>query len=134
MKHLPGSHHTLGKSLASVLFACAGLFGVTTMVVIPSASADMVAYLVNVTVRPGYNFPNADAALNDGYGIYDKVSGGRTYAQIMDDVRADFATSDDYQASYLIGQAVNELCPALIWQLRNSSCALPAAARGHPDR
>jgi hypothetical protein len=27
----------------------------------------------------------------------------------------------DYQASYLITQAVNELCPALIWQLRNSA-------------
>jgi hypothetical protein len=32
----------------------------------PSAHADQVAYLVNVTVRPGYNFTNAAAAL--GYG------------------------------------------------------------------
>lgn len=91
------------------------------MVIAPRARADVVAYLVNVTVRPGYNFANADAALNYGYGICDKVSGGRTYAQVMDDVRADFTTSDDFQASYLIGQAVNELCPALIWQLRNSA-------------
>ncbi|MCV7176339.1 DUF732 domain-containing protein, partial [Mycolicibacterium sphagni] len=26
------------------------------------AHADDIGYLVNVTVRPGYNFPNADAA------------------------------------------------------------------------
>lgn len=28
----------------------------------PPAGADVLAYLVNVHVRPGYNFPNADAA------------------------------------------------------------------------
>jgi hypothetical protein len=39
----------------------------------------------------------------------------------MGDIKADFNTSDDYQASYLISQAVNELCPALIWRLRNSA-------------
>jgi Protein of unknown function (DUF732) len=87
----------------------------------PSARGDVVAYLIGVTVRPGYNFPNADAALSYGHGICDKVSQGRTYAQVMGDVKADFNTSDDYQASYLISQAVNELCPALIWQLRNSA-------------
>ena len=37
---------------------------------------------------------------------------------------------DDYQAAYLINQAVNELCPALIWQLRNSA----AHYTGGPDR
>jgi Protein of unknown function (DUF732) len=121
MRHRSESHHTLGKSLASVFFACAGLFGVATVAVAPCARADVVAYLVNVTVRPGYNFPNADAALSYGYGICDKVSGGRTYAQVMGDVKADFNTSDEYQASYLITQAVNELCPALIWQLRNTA-------------
>jgi hypothetical protein len=39
----------------------------------------------------------------------------------MGDVKADFNTSDEYQASYLISQAVNDLCPALIWRLRNSA-------------
>jgi len=82
---------------------------------------DVVAYLVNVHVRPGYNFPNADAALSYGYGICDKVAAGRAFPDLMADVRADFNTSDDYQAMYLISQAVNELCPAQIWQLRNSA-------------
>jgi Protein of unknown function (DUF732) len=112
---------TLAKSLALVFFGCAAVFGVATSALAPCARADVVAYLVNVHVRPGYNFPNADAALSYGYGICDKVSGGRGYPQVMEDVKADFSTSDEYQASYLISQAVNELCPALIWQLRNSA-------------
>jgi hypothetical protein len=32
----------------------------------PCVNADVVAYLVNVHARPGYNFPNAEAAI--GYG------------------------------------------------------------------
>lgn len=51
----------------------------------------------------------------------DKVGQGRAYPQVMGDVKADFTTTDDYQASYLITQAVDELCPALIWQLRNTA-------------
>jgi hypothetical protein len=107
--------------LAAVFFAWAGLFGIATLASAPSVRADVVAYLVNVTVRPGYNFANADAALSYGNGICGKVSAGRRYAQVMGDVKADFHTSDEYQASYLISQAVNELCPALIWQLQNSA-------------
>ena len=37
------------------------------------------------------------------------------YPQLMVEVKADFNTSDEYQASYLISQAAQELCPALIW-------------------
>ena len=85
------------------------------------ARADAVAYLVNVTVRPGYNFANADAALAYGQDVCGKVEQGRSYSQIVSDVSADFNTADEFQASYLINQAVNELCPALIWQLRNSA-------------
>jgi hypothetical protein len=87
----------------------------------PPAHADAVAYLLNVTVRPGYHFPNADAALAYGHGICDKFAATRMYAQLIGDIKTDFNTSDEYQAAYLINQAVNELCPALIWQLRNSA-------------
>ena len=87
----------------------------------PAGYADAVAYLVNVTVRPGYNFANADAALAYGDTICDKVAAGRGYPQIMGDVKSDFSTSNEYQASYLITQAVNELCPAQIWALRTSA-------------
>jgi calcineurin-like phosphoesterase len=121
MQHRSAFHRTLAKSLAGGVSACAGLLSVATLGLAPFARADVVAYLVNVHVRPGYNFPNADAALGYGYGICDKVSAGRAYAQVMGEVKADFATSDEFQASYLINQAVNELCPAQIWQLRNSA-------------
>lgn len=87
----------------------------------PPARADAVAYLVNVTVRPGYHFANADDALAYGRRLCDGVAAGRTYPQLMGDVKTDFANPDDYQASYLITQAVNELCPAQIWPLRTSA-------------
>jgi hypothetical protein len=72
--------------------------GYSAAAVAPTVRAVAVAYLVKVTVRPGYNFPNAEAALSYGHGICDKVSAGRTYAQVIADVTADFATSDEYQA------------------------------------
>lgn len=85
------------------------------------AHADAVAYLFNVTVRPGYNFPNADTALAYGNGVCAKISQGRTYSQLVSETMSDFATTDEYQAVYLINQAANELCPQLIWQLRQSA-------------
>ncbi len=98
------------------------LLGVTAAVATaPPASADTVAYLVNVTVRPGYNFPNSDAALNYGRGVCERVRGGAPFALLARDVTADFSSTDEYQGTYLISQAVNELCPELIWQLRNSA-------------
>jgi hypothetical protein len=106
--------------LVGSMMAIAAAFGSLT-VAAGSAHADEVAYLVNVTVRPGYNFANGDAAIAYGRGICDKISHGRGFGQIVDDVKADFHTADDYQGSYLISQAAQELCPNLIWQLRNSA-------------
>jgi hypothetical protein len=74
-----------------------------------------------VTVRPGYNFANADDAIRYGQGICDKVGQGRAYGDVLSDLKVDFNTSDDHQAAYLVNQAVNESCPAMIWQLRNSA-------------
>lgn len=98
----------------------------------PVSHADATAYLIGVTVRPGYNFPNADAALGYGYGICDKVAAGQPFGQVMGDVRGDFGNHDDYQASYLISQAVNELCPAQIWQLRKSAAHYQSPPGVHP--
>ncbi|MDF2824282.1 MAG: hypothetical protein K0R68_1690, partial [Mycobacterium sp.] len=52
----------LALSGVVAVVACAGAIGVA-----PAAQADQIGYLVNVTVKPGYNFPNADAALGYGY-------------------------------------------------------------------
>ena len=87
----------------------------------PRAHADTVAYLFNVLVRPGYGFGNADEALAYGNLLCGQVAQSRGYAEIIAEAKADLNTSDDYQASYLISQAVNELCPQHIWQLRNSA-------------
>ena len=112
------------KSLVAALLM--GLFSAVALA--PSANADVVAYLVNVHVRPGYNFPNADAAIGYGNTICDRVAAKMSYAQLVDQVKADFNTADYYQGAYLINQAVNELCPAQIWQLRQSAAGytLPA--------
>lgn len=85
------------------------------------ARADSVAYLVNVTVRPGYNFANADAALSYGYGLCDQIAAGTGFSQLVNTVKTDFNTGDDFQATYLLSQASQELCPAQIWQLRQSA-------------
>ena len=108
--------HSRSSRCAAVVAAIIAAF--TTS---PRANADTVAYLVNVTMRPGYDFPDADAALSYGYLICDRVAGGSSYADGIAAVQRDFATGDDYQAAYLINQAVNELCPARIWQLRQSA-------------
>jgi hypothetical protein len=94
----------------------------------PSANADVVAYLVNVHVRPGYNFPSAEAAIGYGQSICDRVAARMSYARLVDQVNADFNSADYYQGGYLINQAVNELCPAQIWQLRQSAAGYTVPA------
>jgi hypothetical protein len=103
-------------AVAAVLATAATAFSPAT-----PANADSVAYLVNVHVRPGYNFPNADAAIGYGNTICDRVAAKMSYSQLVDQVKADFHTTDYYQGAYLINQAVNELCPAQVWQLRQSA-------------
>jgi hypothetical protein len=103
---------TITSAVLLILAATAGM---------PRAHADSVAYLIDVTMRPGYNFASADAALAYGQQLCDKVSGGRSYTDLIADVKSDFNTSDEFQTSYLIDKAINELCPAQIWQLRRTA-------------
>jgi uncharacterized protein YebE (UPF0316 family) len=110
-----------------VLAAAMGV-GLGALVALPAANADAVGYLVNVTVRPGYNFANADQALDYGHGVCDKIAAGTSYAQVIGDIKADFNTSDDFQASYLVSQSAQELCPAQIWQLRQSAASYTPSA------
>lgn len=129
------------RSLTGVVAASIGLLGIPSIAALPRVSADpnsdyppepskVVAYLWNVTVRSGYDFANRDEALDYGYGICRKVSEGHSYAKMIEDVKTDFDNSDEYQAEYLITQAVNELCPAQIWQLRKSASHYGPADRG----
>jgi hypothetical protein len=96
----------------------------TTLACIPSASAapaPEVEYVYDVMVRRHYNFPNSGEAVNYGYGICQKVTQGERYAQVMDDVKNDVLPNDQFAANYLVSYAIQLLCPAQIWQLRNSA-------------
>lgn len=86
-----------------------------------AAPAPEVEYLYDITVRRQYSFANADDAINYAHGICDKVRHGASYAHVMGDVKNDVRPNDEYAANYLISYAVNLLCPAQLWQLRNSA-------------
>jgi hypothetical protein len=107
---------------AAFLLAASAIAG-GAQPLVPRAQAapdPRVEYLYDVAVRRQYNFPNNDA-VGYGYGICDKVSGGEGYAQVMGDVKRDVTPNDEFAANYLVSYAVNLLCPAQIWQLRNSA-------------
>ena len=108
------SARSRGMALGSVV-------AVATLTLAPVAHADVVAYIVNVDVRPGYDFANADAAVAYGQSLCDRVIAGDSYAKVVEDVRHDFKSPDPYQGEYLVAQSVNELCPAQVWQLRQSA-------------
>ena len=86
-----------------------------------AAPAPEVEYTYDVMVRRHYNFANPDQAIEYGHGICDKVSRGQSYGQVMGDVKRDVMPNDEFAANYLVSYAVNLLCPAQIWQLRNSA-------------
>jgi hypothetical protein len=81
------------RPLAQVAIAAGVPIRGTLSVTAPTAGVDAVAYLLNVTVRPGYNFANADEALAYGHGICDRIARGDDYASIARDVKVDFNTS-----------------------------------------
>jgi hypothetical protein len=108
-------------SLVALLVAMVTLGGAQTPAPpAQAAPAPEVEYIYDVAVRRHYNFPNNDA-LGYGHGICDKVTRGESYAQVMSDVKSDVTTNDEFATNYLVSYSVNLLCPAQIWQLRNSA-------------
>jgi hypothetical protein len=110
-------------SLAALIVVTAAVGGAAQTVAprAQAAPAPDVEYLYDVTVRRHYNYPNDSDALSYGYGICDKVSRGESYAKVMGDVKSEVTPTDEFAANYLVSYAVNLLCPAQIWQLRNSA-------------
>ncbi|MGA5537990.1 DUF732 domain-containing protein [Mycolicibacterium nivoides] len=94
-----------------------GTFGAASAGAVPAAE---VEYTYNVVVRRHFDFPNNDA-LGYGFGICDKVTRGVSYAAILADVTRDVSPNDETAANYVVSYAVGILCPAQIWQLRNSA-------------
>lgn len=112
-----------GSWLAAVILAAAAV-GAATQAPAPRAHAmpaPEVEYVYDVMVRRHYNFANPDQAIKYGYGICGKVSQGEGYARVMGEVKTDVLPNDEFAANYLVSYAVNLLCPAEIWPLRNSA-------------
>ena len=110
------------KWLFAAIVAAAAVSGVP-LAQAPRANAapnPEVEYVYDMTVRRQYNFPNNDA-LAYGHGVCDKVGQGEGYGQVIGDVKRDVTPNDQFAANYVVGYAVNLLCPDLIWQLRNSA-------------
>ncbi|QLL09897.1 DUF732 domain-containing protein [Mycobacterium vicinigordonae] len=108
--------------LIPLLIAVAGV-GANLQLLLPRAHAvpaPEVEYLYNVVARRHYAFPESDA-LSYGRGICEKVNQGESYARVIEDVKSDVLPNDEYAANYLISYSVGILCPAEIWQLRNSA-------------
>jgi Protein of unknown function (DUF732) len=111
------------RSILAAVLVAAVAGGGAVQVAAPrahAAPAPEVEYVYNVSARRHYDFPNNDA-IGYGHGICDKVTQGDSYAQVMRDVKSDVTPNDEFAANYLVSYAVNLLCPAQIWQLRNSA-------------
>ena len=76
-----------------------------------------MAYLINVGVRPDYHFGDADDVIGYGHELCNRGFQGRWPWTDHRRVKAGFATSNEFRTSYLLSPAVNELCPAVTWQL-----------------
>lgn len=109
--------------IAALVVACVALGGAALELAARAYAvpAPEVEYVYDVMVRRQYNFANPGEAVSDGYGICQKLGQGESYAQLMSDVKHDVVPSDEFAANYLVSNAVGILCPAQIWQLRNSS-------------
>lgn len=122
----PGNHATAVVAARRLVVAAPLLVAVTVAGLLtsgPKAGAvpgPEIEYTYDVMVRRHYDFPGNDA-LGYGFGICDKVTHGQSYASVMNDVRAEVSPHDEFAANYLVSNAVGILCPAQIWQLRNSA-------------
>jgi Protein of unknown function (DUF732) len=109
---------------ALAMTVAAMVAGSMTLPLAPRASAAPapdVEYVYDVMARRHYNFANPADGIAYGHGICDKVGRDDSYAQVMGDVKNDVIPNDEFSANYLVSNAVNLLCPTLIWQLRNSA-------------
>lgn len=111
------------RKLVVALTVSASAFGVVAPALAPPAVAapgPEIEYTYNVIVRRHFDFPNNDA-IGYGFGICDKVSRGQSYSDVMADTKNDVFPNDEFAANYVVSYAVGILCPAQIWQLRNSA-------------
>lgn len=117
------AHATKRRRPVAAGLAMITALGAATLTLAPPAfavPAPEVEYTYDVIVRRHFDFPNNDA-LGYGYAICDKVSRGESYGDLMGEVKRDVFPNDEQAANYVASYAVGILCPAQIWQLRNSA-------------
>jgi hypothetical protein len=110
------------RTLVSVIVGvcCFGNAAATRAPVANAVPAPEVEYTYDVVVRRHYEFPGNDA-LGYGHWLCDQVTQGASYSDVMNDVKADVAPNDEFAANYVVSNAIGILCPANVWQLRNSA-------------
>jgi hypothetical protein len=111
---------TRNRIVITTVATITGLSCLTDLPRAVAAPAPEVEYMYNVSVRRHFTFTNNDA-LGYGFGLCEKVEAGIAYADVIGDVKLDVLPNDEASANYVVSYAVGILCPALIWQLRNSA-------------
>jgi hypothetical protein len=107
----------IGAAMTTLAISVTSVYWAPLAAAVP---APEVEYTYNVIVRRHFDFPNNDA-LGYGWDICRKVSSGVIYADVMADTKRDVFPNDEQAANYVVSYAVGILCPAQIWQLRNSA-------------
>ncbi len=98
-----------GRAIATLTGG--GLLGAISLACAPNASGAGGGLSPERYCAARLQLRQRDEALRYGYGICDGVAKQRSYAEIINGIKADFATPDEYQASYLTSQAVKRFDP-----------------------
>jgi hypothetical protein len=93
----------------------------------------LIGYLLNVTIRPGYRFASPGGSRCSLGGHLPPHRKGQPYSRVVSEVKTDLGAADDYMASNVIAQAVQDIYPVLTWQLRGSGPALRAHTSTRAD-
>ena len=105
---------------ATIVSTLAGAPWLVSLAIPAVASADQIGYIINVTLRPTYNFANAQAALDYGYGCADRINAKTSYTDTAADQGRLQHQRRAHGLAYLLSQAAQELA-AQTWQLRRSA-------------
>jgi hypothetical protein len=93
----------------------------------------LIGYLRNVTIRSGYRFASPEEAVAHGEDICTPHREGQPSSGVVSEVKTDLGAADDYLASNVIAQAVQDIYPVLTWRLRGSGPALSAHTSTRSD-
>jgi len=112
-----GTRRRVAVAAVALVVSSAGVYVAPQAGAVPGPE---VEYTYNVIVRRHFDFLNNDA-IGYGFGIWTKSPRGVPYADVTTDVKRDVFPNDEQAANHVVAYAVGILCPAQIWQLRNTA-------------